>query len=81
MGNIYERGGQQEKADKEYRKSIEKLTPDQNMISQIAGSFGQLNKIDLAIETYLKGKKLRKFLTCTPIIWRTCTEEKETFLI
>lgn len=60
LGNIYERGGQQEKADKEYRKSIEKLTPDQNMISQIAGSFGQLNKIDLAIETYLKGEEITK---------------------
>jgi tetratricopeptide (TPR) repeat protein len=60
LGNIYERGGQPEKAIKEYRKSIDKLTPDQNLISQLASSFSQLNKLDLAIETYLKGEEITK---------------------
>ncbi|MBK8621629.1 MAG: tetratricopeptide repeat protein [Saprospiraceae bacterium] len=60
LGNIYERGGQKEKADKEYEKTIEKLSPDQNLIAQIANSFSQLNKLDLAIATYLKGENLIK---------------------
>jgi predicted Zn-dependent protease len=60
LGNIYERGGQKDKADKEYEKSIEKLSPDQNQIAQMANAFSQLNKLDFAIATYLKGEDLIK---------------------
>lgn len=60
LGNIFERNGQKEKAEKEYEKSINKLTPDQNQITMVANAFLQLNKLDHAINTYQKGEELTK---------------------
>ncbi|MFZ1704115.1 MAG: tetratricopeptide repeat protein [Saprospiraceae bacterium] len=60
LGNIYERSGMGEKAEKEYKKAIDKLSPDQNIINQLANSFIQLNKIELTIETYSKGEEITK---------------------
>lgn len=60
LGNIFERGGQNEKAEKEFQRCVEKLTPDQNMISQLASSFTQLNKLDYAIAVYKKGEEITK---------------------
>lgn len=60
LGNIFERGGQNEKAEKEFQKCVEKLTPDQNMIAQVANSFTQLNKLEWAIAVYKKGEDITK---------------------
>lgn len=60
LGNIFERNGQKEKAEKEFEKSIDKLTPDQNQITMVANAFIQLNKLDFAINTYKKGEELTK---------------------
>ena len=57
-GNLLERQGQHEKAKTEYRKAIDKLDPDPGNITNLASSFTNLAKYDLAIETYLKGEKI-----------------------
>jgi tetratricopeptide (TPR) repeat protein len=57
-GNLLERQGQHEKAKTEYRKAIDKLDPDPGNIANLASSFTNLAKYDLAIETYLKGEKI-----------------------
>ncbi|MBK9733639.1 MAG: tetratricopeptide repeat protein [Saprospiraceae bacterium] len=57
-GNLLERQGQPVKATIEYRKAIDNLNPDPSNISNLASTFTNLAKYDLAIETYLKGEKL-----------------------
>jgi tetratricopeptide (TPR) repeat protein len=57
-GNLLERQGLHDKAKIEYRKAIDKLDPDPGNISNLASSFTNLAKYDLAIETYLKGEKI-----------------------
>jgi len=57
-GNLLERQGYADKAKIEYRKAIDKLDPDPTNISNLANSFANLAKYDLAIETYLKGEQL-----------------------
>lgn len=57
-GNLLERQGQPDKAKAEFRKAIEKLDPDPSNIANLASSFTNLAKYDLAIETYLKGEKI-----------------------
>ena len=57
-GNLLERQGFPEKANQEYRKAITNLNPDPSNISNLATTFTNLAKYDLAIETYLKGEKI-----------------------
>lgn len=57
-GNLLERQGFPDKAKTEYRKAIDKLDPDPSNITNLANSFSNLAKYDLAIETYLKGEKI-----------------------
>jgi tetratricopeptide (TPR) repeat protein len=57
-GSLLERQGFLEKAKDEYRKAIDKLNPDPSNISNLATTFTNLAKYDLAIETYLKGEKV-----------------------
>ncbi len=57
-GNLLEKQGLPEKADIEYKKAINNLTANQSIISNLANTFTNLAKYDLAIETYLKGEKL-----------------------
>lgn len=57
-GNLLEKQGQTEKADQEYKKAILNLTANQGIIANLARTFTNLAKYDLAIETYLKGEKL-----------------------
>ena len=57
-GNLLERQGLHDKAKIEYRNAIDKLDPDPGNISNLASSFTNLAKYDLAIETYLKGEKI-----------------------
>lgn len=57
-GNLLERQGKQDKADAEYKKAINNLTPNPSVISSLGSTFTNLAKYDLAIETYLKGQKI-----------------------
>lgn len=57
-GSLLERQGFPDKAKTEYRKAIDKLDPDPSNITNLANSFSNLAKYDLAIETYLKGEKI-----------------------
>ncbi|MBC7885188.1 MAG: tetratricopeptide repeat protein [Saprospiraceae bacterium] len=57
-GNLLEREGAPDKAYTEYRKAIDNLNPDPSNISNLANTFTNLAKYDLAIETYLKGEKI-----------------------
>ncbi|HMR86930.1 MAG TPA: tetratricopeptide repeat protein [Saprospiraceae bacterium] len=57
-GNLLERQGMTEQANKEYRKAVDNLNPDPSNISNLASTFTNLAKYDLAIETYLKGEKI-----------------------
>lgn len=57
-GNLLEKQGMTEKAEAEYKKAITYLTPNQSIISNLANTFTNLAKYELAIETYLKGEKL-----------------------
>ncbi len=59
-GNLLERQGMTDKAEKEYRKAIDNLGPDPSSIGSLANTYTNLAKYDLAIETYLKGEKLAK---------------------
>jgi len=57
-GNLLEKQGLPEKADIEYKKAINNLTANQSIISNLANTFTNLAKYELAIETYMKGEKL-----------------------
>ncbi|MCB0660906.1 MAG: tetratricopeptide repeat protein, partial [Saprospiraceae bacterium] len=58
LGNLHERQGEIDLANKEYKKAIQNLGPDPTNISNLATTFTNLAKYELAIETYLKGEKL-----------------------
>ncbi|MBL0100169.1 MAG: tetratricopeptide repeat protein [Saprospiraceae bacterium] len=57
-GNLLDRQGFPEKANEEFRKAINNLNPDPTNITNLANTFTNLAKYDLAIETYLKGEKM-----------------------
>ncbi|MCE2788297.1 MAG: tetratricopeptide repeat protein [Saprospiraceae bacterium] len=57
-GSILERQGFLEKANEDYKKAIQNLPADVTSVTNLAGTFTNLAKYDLAIETYLKGEKL-----------------------
>ncbi len=59
-GNLLERQGMTAKANEEYRKAINNLNPDPANISNLANTFSNLTKYELAIETLLKGEKIAK---------------------
>jgi len=57
-GNLYEKMGNTQEADKQYRRAITTLPADARIISRIGSAFTTLAKYDLAIELYEKGHKL-----------------------
>lgn len=57
-GNLLLSQGFPDKANEEFRKAINNLGPDPGSIANLANTFANLAKYDLAIETYLKGEKL-----------------------
>lgn len=58
LGMIYEKTGEQAKAEAEYNKAISKLPPDQFQINRLANAFMSQTKYDLAIQCYEKGGQL-----------------------
>ncbi len=59
-GNLFEKQFKDAEADEQYKKAIKKMPPDRYVITQLANSFTELSKFDLAIETYEKGGQLLK---------------------
>ena len=59
-GKLYEKLLKPEKADEQYKKAIEKLTPDRYNIDNLAMNFNTLSKYDWALKTYEHGSDLLK---------------------
>ena len=59
-GNILEKEGDFEAAEKDYRKAIEGINPNHATISRVAATFSSYNKLEWAIEAYIKGGDLMK---------------------
>jgi tetratricopeptide (TPR) repeat protein len=57
-GNLLEKKGSPDLAIEQYKKAIEKVAHDRGRITSLAGSFINMSKYDLAIETYEKGMKV-----------------------
>lgn len=58
MGRALEQQFKEQEAIAQYRKAIEKLPKDRYATIRLANLFSTLNKVDLAIETYVKGSQL-----------------------
>lgn len=59
-GNLFERQVEEEKANQQYQKAIDKLERDPYLVRNLAGTFMKLTKYELALATYEKGSKLLK---------------------
>jgi len=57
-GKLYERQIEDEKANEQFDKAIEKLPKDQFAITKLANAFMRLTKYEQAIATYEKGSEL-----------------------
>ncbi|MES2836354.1 MAG: tetratricopeptide repeat protein [Bacteroidota bacterium] len=57
LGNLYEKQGEKEKAQKHYNKVIEKALPSQNYFNDLATSFISIKQFEFALKTYQKGRK------------------------
>lgn len=60
LGVIYEAQGENDKAEDTYQEAIENMPQSQGMVIRTANEFLGRNKLDLALETYLTGKKMLK---------------------
>lgn len=58
LGTIYERLGEEDKSEKEYRNAIKKMSPDRFQINRLANAFMSQTKYDLAIEAFKRGAEL-----------------------
>lgn len=57
-GNIFERMGNQSKADAQYAKAIKNLKADKVTISNLGNAFTRLSKYDLALKTFHMGESM-----------------------
>lgn len=60
LGLLYQEKGDLAAADKIYEAIIQKMSPNQFSISDVANSFYGINNYDYAIKTFLEGRKLLK---------------------
>ena len=58
LGYVYSSSRQPEKARSQYEKVLKQLNPSQSEINRLANRFLNYREMDLAIETYTRGKKL-----------------------
>ncbi|MBI2967794.1 MAG: tetratricopeptide repeat protein [Bacteroidetes bacterium] len=58
QGYIFQCSGNQKKADELYREVIRLIKADERQVQRVAGSFLGRDMTDLAIEAYLKGRKI-----------------------
>jgi len=59
-GQLFERQNKESEAQAQYRKAIDKLSPDFAAVNRLANNFVARSKFDLAIETYERGVQLTK---------------------
>lgn len=60
LGTIYEAQGDNTAAQKSYREAISKLSENQSTVIRTANEFIKRSKFDLAMDTYLMGRKILK---------------------
>lgn len=60
LGSVYEAQGENDKAKAAYQDAIDDMPESQGMVIRTANEFLRRNKLDLALQTYQKGKKLLK---------------------
>ncbi|MCE2787319.1 MAG: tetratricopeptide repeat protein [Bacteroidota bacterium] len=58
LGYVYKKAGRAEKAKKEWDEVISKLKPGEMYITETANAFQKRGETDLAIGTYLRGRKI-----------------------
>jgi predicted Zn-dependent protease len=58
LGFVYKKAGQAEKAKKQWDEVIGKLKPGEMYITETANAFQKRGETDLAIGTYLRGRKI-----------------------
>lgn len=58
LGNVYREKGLNEKAEATFNDIIKNLPPEQLRVNEIAMQFYQAENIDLAIKTFVQGRKL-----------------------
>lgn len=58
LGEVYEAQGEESNANKAYRDAIDAMPKSQGIVIRTANEFIRLNKLELALDTYLEGKKL-----------------------
>ena len=59
-GQLFERQNKETEAQAQYRKAIDRLTPDFAAVNRLANNFVARSKFDLAIETYERGAQIMK---------------------
>jgi tetratricopeptide (TPR) repeat protein len=60
LGSLYQEKGDLAAADKIYEAIIQKMSPNQFSISDVANSFYGINNYDYAIKTFIEGRKILK---------------------
>ena len=60
LGNLYSIQDKDADAEKQFNKTIKELKPDRYNINEVAQKFIEINQIDFAQKTYLKGKDILK---------------------
>ena len=58
LGYVYERSGENAKAEKLYQECLKNLQAKENAVSELNNAFMARGKYDYAVETILKGRKL-----------------------
>ena len=58
LGFVYERSGENAKAEKLYQECLKNLQAKENAVSELNNAFMARGKYDYAVETILKGRKL-----------------------
>ncbi|MEO6758013.1 MAG: tetratricopeptide repeat protein [Saprospiraceae bacterium] len=59
-GTLFERQNKEAEALVQYRKAVDKLSPDFASVNRLANNFVSRSKYDLAIETYERGAQIMK---------------------
>lgn len=58
LGKIYISQNQNDKAKQQFDKAIKSVPPDVNQVTRLGNAFVEIQEFDLAIETYLSGRRI-----------------------
>lgn len=59
-GSLFDRQGKEGPAAEQYKKSIDKMSPDYASVTRLANAFEKSSKFEYAIQTYEKGAQVMK---------------------